>query len=128
MAKNRDARTYEKTMFHHDFLNDRVGLGNVELSFEIDFKDEECTQEQDELVDAARDLRSQYNEMLEVPVVTSHMKGPVGYIGPRHLVLEQLQLLVMQTALLHSYHDLQFIKIFPEEEKAMEVLMRSLTN
>src|SRR5699024_12659311 len=106
--------------------NYRVGLGKVDLSFEIDFKDEEFTQEQDELVDASRDLRSQYNEISDVPVVTSHMKGPVGYIGPRHLVLEQLQLLVMQTALFHRYHDFQLITIFPEEEKAKWDWMRWL--
>src|SRR5690625_7447348 len=94
-------------MFHHDFLNYRVGLGKVDLSFEIDFKDEEFTQEQDELVDEARDLRSQYNEILEVPVLTSLMKGPVGYIGPRHLVLEQLRFLFVNSALLHSSYDSQ---------------------
>src|SRR5699024_7292642 len=51
-------------------------------------------------------------------IATSLINGPVGYIGQRDLVLEQLQLLVMQTALFHSYHDLQFIVIFPEEEKS----------
>ena len=43
--------------------------------------------------------------------------GPVGYIGPRNLVLEQLQLLVMQLAVFHSYHDVQVITIMPEEER-----------
>ncbi|WP_339177701.1 type VII secretion protein EssC [Oceanobacillus sp. FSL W7-1293] len=126
MAKDVDARIYEKTLFHHDFLNYRVGLGKVDLSFEIDFKDEEFDKEKDELVDASRELHSQYREIENVPVVTSLMNGPVGYIGSRHLVLEQLQLLVMQTALFHSYHDLQFITIFPEEEKKEWEWMRWL--
>ncbi|WP_449354459.1 type VII secretion protein EssC [Virgibacillus natechei] len=126
MTKYVDARTYEKTLFHHDFLNYRVGLGNVDLSFEIDFNEEEFDQEKDELVDAARELNSQYKEITNVPVVTSLVNGPVGYIGTRHLVLEQLQLLVMQTALFHSYHDLQFITIFPEEEKKEWSWMRWL--
>lgn len=126
MAKQIDARTYEKTIFHHDFLNYRVGLGEIDLSFDIDFKDEEFRQEKDELVDAARGLHAQYKAMKDVPVVTSLMKGPVGYIGTRNLVLEQLQLLVMQTALFHSYHDLQFITVFPEEEKKQWNWMRWL--
>ena len=54
---------------------------------------------------------------MPIPANLSH--GPVGYIGPRNLVLEQLQLLVMQLATFHSYHDVQFITILPEEEKAM---------
>ena len=55
--------------------------------------------------------------LVDVPIVTDLVNGPVGYIGQRSLVLEQLQLLVMQSAQFHSYHDLQFITIFPEEEK-----------
>ncbi len=117
MAKNVEARIYEKTMYQHDFLHFRAGLGTVPSSFKIDFNDEEFTQEKDELVDQARELLSQYQEIENVPVVTSLTKGPVGYIGHRPLVLEQLQLLVTQIALFHSYHDVQFITIFPEEEK-----------
>jgi len=117
MTQRVDARTYEKTMFHHDFLHYRTGLGTVETSFEIEFNEEEFTQEKDELLDQAKELYDAYQEITDVPVVTSLMKGPVGYIGHRGLVLEQLQLMVMQLSLFHSYHDLQFITIFPEEEK-----------
>ncbi len=126
MAINLEARLYEKTMFHHDFLNFRTGLGTVESSFEIEFNEEEFTQDKDELVDQARELLTQYEEIEDVPVVTSLMKGPVGYIGQRKLVLEQLQLLVMQLSVFHSYHDIQFITIFPEEEKQEWKWMRWL--
>ena len=61
---------------------------------------------------------------MPIPANLSH--GPVGYIGPRNLVLEQLQLLVMQLATFHSYHDVQFITILPEEEKEQWSWMRWL--
>lgn len=126
MARKVHSRIYEKTMFHHDFLTYRAGVGRVDSSFEIDFNIEEFTLEKDELLEEASLLRSHYLTLDDVPVVTSLMKGPVGYIGQRPLVLEQLQLLVMQTALFHSYHDLQFITIFPEEEKGIWDWMRWL--
>ena len=126
MAKKVDARIYEKTMFHHDFLHYRVGLGNIDTSFDIDFNEEEFTQEQDELVKEARHLHRQFKKVDSVPITTSLMNGPVGYIGQRSLVLEQLQLLVMQAAFFHSYHELQFIVIFPEEEKSEWEWMRWL--
>ncbi|RDW16461.1 type VII secretion protein EssC [Oceanobacillus arenosus] len=126
MAVGVKARIFEKTMYHHDFLSFRTGLGKVKSSFDIEFNEEEFTQEKDELVDAARLLLSQYKEIEEVPVVTSLMKGPVGYIGQRKLVLEQLQLLIMQLSLFHSYHDVQFITVFPEEEKEEWQWMRWL--
>ncbi|MGJ7913489.1 type VII secretion protein EssC [Neobacillus sp. LXY-1] len=126
MARNVHSRIYEKTMFHHDFLTYRAGLGRVDTSFDIEFNMEEFTLEKDELVEAAKNLRLQYLTLDDVPVVTSLMRGPVGYIGQRHLVLEQLQQLVIQTALFHSYHDLQFVTIFPEEEKSKWEWMRWL--
>ncbi len=126
MAMKVDSRIYEKTIFHHDFLMYRVGVGQVDLSFEVEFNDEEFTLVKDELVDAARNLRTQYLRLEDVPVAASLMKGPVGYIGQHHLVLEQLQLLVMQAALFHSYHDVQFVTIFPEEEKEKWDWMRWL--
>lgn len=126
MAVSVDSRIYEKTMFHHDFLMYRVGLGRVDSSFEIEFNIEEFTQEKDELIETARELRSQYLALESVPVVTSLSKGPVGYIGQRYLVLEQLQLLVTQMSLFHSYFDLQFVTIFPEEEKEKWDWMRWL--
>ncbi len=52
-----------------------------------------------------------------LPIVASLNRGPVGYVGPRPIVLEQLQLLVAQLAVFHSYHDLTIIPIIPEEEK-----------
>ncbi len=117
MAVQVNPRIYEKTMLHHDFLTFSVGTGQANTSFEIQFNEEEFSQTKDELIDIARELRQRYLSLEDVPVVTDLMNGPVGYISQRSLVLEQLQLLVAQTALFHSYYDLQFITIFPEEEK-----------
>ena len=108
------------------FFMYRAGLGTVDSSFEIELSTEEFTLDKDELMDKAKTLRSQYLYLDHVPVVTSLINGPVGYIGQRPLVVEQLQLLVMQIALFHSYHDLQFVTIFPEEEKEKWAWMRWL--
>ena len=43
----------------------------------------------------------------------------MGYIGTRRVVIEQVQQLIMQIAAFQSYHDVQFITIFREEEKQL---------
>lgn len=126
MAVQVNHRIYEKTMLHHDFLTYRVGTGRTDMSFEIQFSDEEFSQKKDELVELGRELRRRYLSLDDVPITTDLMNGPVGYIGQRSLVIEQLQLLVAQTSLFHSYYDLQFITIFPEEEKKQWDWMRWL--
>lgn len=117
MALRVDSRIYEKTMFHHDFLTFRVGRGDEASSFSVEFQQEEFSQEKDELVEEAVKIKGQYLSINEVPVATDLMHGPVGYIGPRRLVLEQLQMLVMQTSLFHSYYDLQFITISQKKRR-----------
>ncbi|MBM7541133.1 type VII secretion protein EssC [Amphibacillus cookii] len=126
MALEVNARIYEKTKYHHDFLHFRAGLGDMKSSFEIEFSDEEFTQDRDELLNQARELRSQFEVLENVPIVSSLTNGPVGYIGQRGLVVEQLQLLILQLALFHSYHDVQFVTIFPENEKQSWDWMRWL--
>src|SRR5699024_12859004 len=51
-----DARIYEKTMYHHVFLDVRTGVVGVDTSFEVEFKEEEYTQDDDELIYTERDL------------------------------------------------------------------------
>ena len=46
----------------------------------------------------------------------------MGHVGPRPIVLEQLQLLVAQLAVFHSYHDLTIIPIIPEEKKKLGLM------
>ncbi len=126
MVSEVNARIYEKTVYHHDFLHFRAGLGTVDTSFEVEFRDEEFSQDEDELVDQARELRKTFRRLHDVPVVTSLHNGPVGYVGQRELLIEQIQLLVMQTAMFHSYHDVQFLTVFPEDEKDEWAWMRWL--
>src|SRR5699024_10132700 len=83
MSRNVDARTFEKTLFHHDFLHYRVGLGDRDISFELEFSEEEYSQEVDEIIDLARELHNQYKDIKHVPITTSLTEVPVGYIGQR---------------------------------------------
>ncbi|GAA5417106.1 type VII secretion system protein EssC [Paraliobacillus ryukyuensis] len=117
MVLDLNARIYEKTMYQHDFLHFRAGIGDVKTNFFIEFKEEEFTQDKDELTEGARNLRDQFEGISDVPIVTTLTNGPVGYIGQRNLLIEQLQLLAIQLSMFHSYHDIQFITIFPEYEK-----------
>ena len=109
-------RIYEKTPLHFDFLTYRLGLGRVPSSSDISYKGSDGQKKLNDLEQEGRNLWTESRHVEGVPVTTELTLGPIGYIGPRPLVLEQLQLLVNQLAFFHSYHDLQFITIFPEDE------------
>ncbi|MFI3886555.1 type VII secretion protein EssC [Streptococcus parauberis] len=109
-------RIYEKTPLHFDFLYYRLGLGQVPTAYDIRYSQPERSGKKDPLEHEGFRLYNQNRNIEDMPIVANLSHGPVGYIGPRGLVLEQLQLMVNQLAFFHSYHDIQFITVVPEEE------------
>ena len=126
MVKRYDSRIYEKTPLHFDYLAYRLGLGKVPNSYELKYGQEERSGKKDALEEEGYALFQAHQKIDNLPIVASLNRGPVGYVGPRPIVLEQLQLLVSQLAVFHSYHDLTIIPIIPEEEKESWDWMRWL--
>lgn len=104
----------------------RLGLGKVPTSYELKYGQEERSGKKDALEEEGYALFQAHQKIDNLPIVASLNRGPVGYVGPRPIVLEQLQLLVAQLAVFHSYHDLTIIPIIPEEEKESWDWMRWL--
>lgn len=117
LSQEYNHRIYEKTPLHFDFLHYRLGLGTVPTSYHISYDQKERSKKTDSLEQEGYRLYSRHKKIQDMPIVANLAHGPVGYIGPRSLVIEQLQLLINQIAFFHSYHDVQFITIVPEEEK-----------
>ena len=110
-------RVFEKTTSQFDFLCYRLGLGTVEASKQVDYSARDVGQES-ELDELARQMCEGSTELEQMPIGADLVHGSVGYVGPRRLVVEQLQLMVNQLAFFHSYHDVQFVVVFPESEHA----------
>ncbi|RKV76104.1 MAG: type VII secretion protein EssC, partial [Streptococcus sp.] len=126
LVESYNHRIYEKTSLHFDFLYYRLGLGKLPTSYQLTYGQEERSGKKDALEEEGYALYSRHKKIPDMPIPANLSHGPVGYVGPRNLVLEQLQLLVMQLATFHSYHDVQFITILPEEERDQWSWMRWL--
>lgn len=117
LASAHSPRVFEKTAQHHDFLHYRLGLGTVPASSAVDHPARDAAGAGTELEELAQHLGSTSATLDAMPIGADLVHGPVGYVGPRRLVIEQLQLLVHQLAYFHSYHDVQLIMVFPESER-----------
>lgn len=115
MVEATDRRIYEKTPYHFDFLSYRLGLGDVLSSFQVEYADSELTKYNEVAHQKVQELLSYYQVTDNVPI-THILTNPIGYIGTRQVVIEQVQQMMMQLATFQSYHDVQFIPIFREEE------------
>jgi S-DNA-T family DNA segregation ATPase FtsK/SpoIIIE len=110
-------RVFEKAPSHADFLHFRLGLGTVPASTTAEYADRARVRTGAELDALARHLCDSAAALERMPVTADLRHGPVGYVGPRRLVVEQLQILAAQLAFFHSYHDLQFVIVFPDTER-----------
>ena len=126
LLRNQSARMYEKTPFHNDFLYYRLGEGTIDASYPIKLNMEEFTLEEDPLMEKAIQIKQQYEQIEHAPIIADLMNGAVGYIGKRPLVLQQLKQMIAQLAFFHSYHEVQFVMVFKEQEKEQWDWMRFL--
>lgn len=115
MAATIDRRIYEKTPYHFYFLTYRLGLGQIKASFSVDYSDSEVTKYNEEANQKVQELLAYYRHLDQMPL-QNQLGSPIGYIGSRRVVIEQVQQLMMQVATFQSYHDVQFVPIFREEE------------
>ncbi|MBU3851958.1 MAG: type VII secretion protein EssC [Candidatus Paralactobacillus gallistercoris] len=115
MATAFSARIYEKTPADADFLTYRLGLGTVAVTSPITGSHREQLTK-DPLAQQAQQLVAANQTLSKMPIITDLTHNPLGYIGARQLVIEQLQMMLCQIAFFHSYHDVRFIAVFPERE------------
>jgi len=116
LCDNYSQRIYERGVYHHDFLHVKVGLGTIRASYPIQFDTNAERQNTDELFTMAKEINDKYRFLDNQPLTIDFMQGMIGYVGKRSVVVEQIQWLLMQVAFFHSYHDVEMISIFREEE------------
>lgn len=111
-----DSRIYEKRSVDFDFLKYRLGLGTVQTSAQVKGGDGSSIDLDDPLMERAYNLVNSKQELKNMPITTDLMHQPVGYVGPKELVIEQLQWMLCQLATFQSYHDVRFIAVFNEKD------------
>lgn len=116
LAASHSPRVFEKAPTHADFLCFRLGLGTVQPATTLELADADRIALGTELDDLARHLSASSAALERMPVTADLRHGTVGYVGPRRLVVEQLQLLMHELTFFHSYHDLQLVLVLPEGE------------
>ncbi len=112
-----DKRIYEKTYTDDDFLVFSIGnttqlpLCNIKL-------DENSLFEagKDKLYEEAREIKQEYAQ-IEKPVSIDLKKEYLGLVGEEKMIREQLQLMLMQLAVFHSYHEMEVVFIYNEKEE-----------
>ncbi|WP_282142496.1 type VII secretion protein EssC [Cytobacillus oceanisediminis] len=110
-------RIWERPLASFDFLQFRLGTGNVPASYEVKVSSGDmANREIDDLLEQSQQMEKVYKEVRNVPVVADLAKGPIGLIGKESVVKNEIHQIIGQLAFFHSYHDVRFVFIFNEKE------------
>lgn len=114
--KNRNL--WERKIEHEDFLNVRIGNGNIAPQLLIDFPEEKFELFDDELLKYARDSITKYQLLEDVPINVSLAKKYVlAMIGSDYSMIEKyLEQFILQIVTFQSYEDVKIVFLTENEE------------
>lgn len=119
MTEDLSSRIWERTLESYDFLEFRLGTGNVKASYEVKLSSGDlANREIDDLLEQAQRMEKVYKEIPDAPITTKLSEGILGLTGKETVIKRELQQIIGQLAFSQSYHDTRFIYIFNHEEYA----------
>ncbi|TYC48224.1 type VII secretion protein EssC [Weissella muntiaci] len=113
LIEHYDSRIYEKTADNSDYLNFSLGKGTVDASYKVDFKLE--GDPKDDLERSALDLAVHYRQLADMPISTTLRNQTLGLVGVYPILKNAVTTTLLQIATFHSYRDVQFIALVPEQ-------------
>lgn len=109
---------WSRVVSDDDFLNVRLGLGDVEPVFTIEAPEEKFTIDEDELLQKVYTMIAQYKKMTNVPIaINLAEKRVVSFVCEQTSRYQYIQNYIMQLVTLHSPEDLKIV-IFTNKERA----------
>ena len=113
MTKEYHARIYERMMTNEDFLTVRLGVGEISSSFTTNYQ---STEDDSLSQEAEEQLVWPYKQLEKAPIVVPLMGQTLGLAGTPAVLRTAIQTLLFQVSVLHSYRDVEFVTLVPEED------------
>lgn len=118
IIRNRTIDLWIRQHNHDDFLEIRLGVGQLPLKADIKYPERKFTLDEDNLQDKLYELVETPKLLNNVPITHSFIEHFIsGIIGDRKIVRKFVDGLIIQLIALHSYDDLKLIFIYDKNEK-----------
>ena len=109
---------WERKIENDDFLNIRLGIGDLPLNAEIQYSTKEFTMEDDNLVEILNTIVNKSKILKNVPITYSLVEKNISALivknNPR-LTEKFIQNLIIQLVALHSYTDLKLVFLLKKD-------------
>ena len=118
IAENMERRLWERTLKDSDFINIRLGTGQIISNVDIKIPREQLVIEENPFLKEAAKLKARHKILNGIPVCHSFLDFPItGLVGSRENVIKTAWSILINIAAHHSYEDVKIICIYPEREK-----------
>lgn len=126
---NKGSRLWERKIEDNDFLNVRIGTGDLPLEADIQYPHVEFTMEDDNLVDILNTIVNKSKIIKNVPITISLAKKNIAGLivkNNERFVEKFMQNLIIQLVALHSYNDLKLVFLLEEDKTKKWEHMKTL--
>ena len=115
---NRKRNLWERKIEHDDFLNLRLGIGNVEPFVKVNYPEEHFSLTENNLRDVLEKLGQETKIMTDVPVTINLARKYISaLIGKKEVTKSFVEGLILQLMAFHSYEDLKIIIMTSKENE-----------
>ena len=115
---NRKRNLWERKIEHDDFLNLRLGIGDVDPFIKVNYPEEHFTLTTNNLKEVVDKLKSETRVMHDVPVAINFTKKYISaLIGKNSLNVSFIYGLLLQIMTFHSYEDLKIVIMTNEDNE-----------
>lgn len=125
MIRAYDSRIYERSACDEDFLTVAVGSFWGRTRLQIEGKELAWDAKGDALAELSEEIRRRYS-LIHRPRVVDLKKAHLGIIGEKETIHRQMNILTIQLAFFHSYHELRMIVVYDERYEETFAWMRWL--
>ena len=107
---NKKRNLWERQISSDDFLNVRVGIGNVPLKVKLSYATEDFTMIEDNLKNAMTSLADETKDIKDCPVtIDLTARNKLVIIGDTNNREAMIKSILLQLATYHAYNDLKFV-------------------
>lgn len=118
-------RLWERRNIDDDFLNIRVGVGNIPLQAKYRYQEERFDLDEDELEDKMYELVSKEVLLENVPIMSSFKNDYMcGVLGNKQLSIMFVQRLLTQIVMTHSYDEVKIMILADEKDLEDDIMQK----
>ncbi len=117
---DRKSNLWERTSEQDDFLEVRLGLGQIPLEIKLEYPQEQFTLEEDDLKNKMYQLVKRPKLLENVPITLSlKNEKNYGFLGNFHDRIRLFKSILVQLVTLHSYDSLNLVFLYSENQEEL---------